>query len=300
MNTQLFYCKQCWKQFNNKNSKNNQTNKVHGNNDTIKTYNRSQPKITNYYSIPLCLKQRLNKNSNINISNDYKLINPNIEQLFKTYNYLFFDNKLYSVQLKWNHKEKYRAGYCKYNNETNECLIELSLCLLQYRSSKEMIETLIHEMIHSYLFIKKLNNDHTSHGSRFLSIMNVINHVCKDCNLNITVRHNFHDEIQENKSCKWECNLCQRIIYRPYCRPPGKHEKWWNKHKRECGGVYKIIESNNIKINWKSGNNHKRKEKANKMTDENTKILKQFVNCPICNIYVHQFLINEHLDQCGQ
>ena len=195
----------------------------------------------------------MNKNTQINISSDYNLINPDINKLFKIYDYLFFDNKLNSVQLKWNDKEKRNAGYCKFNSMTSECIIELSSSLLQYRTTKEIIQTLIHEMIHSYIYInKKINHDRTKHGSRFSSIMNVINHICKDCKLHVTVRHNFFEEIKINKSCKWQYNgICKRVIYRPWYKQPGKHEIWWNRHQNECGGTYQQIESNNIKINYR-------------------------------------------------
>eukprot|EP01084_Bolivina_argentea_P190511 327359_1 len=335
-NTQLFYCKICWKQYNKKTniqkikSKCNKPSNIESKQEQK---DANYPKITNYYSIPLCLKNRLQTNSKINLLTDYQLINPNIHHLFNKYNYSFFDNKLHSVQLKWNYREKFNAGYCKYNTNTNICVIELSALLLQYRNTKEVIETLIHEMIHSYLYIKQLNHDRTSHGCRFLSIMNVINYLCinKNNNLNISVRHGYTNEIEMNKSHKWKCNgICSRIIYRPICRPPGKHEIWWNKHQIECGGIYKIVEINSNKHNLNSfeweqkillkqqekerikSEKKLKKQKRNKCNNEQQKTNKRnwngnnkqnnvtlnIVDCPICGISVHRFMINEHLDEC--
>ena len=44
------------------------------------------------------------------------------------------------------------AGTCQMQ-EYGSCLITLSEPLLQYRNHNELKETLLHEMIHAYLFI---------------------------------------------------------------------------------------------------------------------------------------------------
>eukprot|EP01084_Bolivina_argentea_P306178 529032_1 len=235
---------------------------------------KNSPKITNYYCIPLCLKNRLKRNCRINIIDDYKLINPNIYSLFNKYNHLFFDNKLKTVCVKWDYSEKINAGLC--TNISNFCTISLSVQLLQFRPTKDLIETLLHEMIHSYLFIKQLHHkEKTHHGARFLTIMNVINYICNIGNikkhlnnkykLNIWIRHNYLSELDAMKSHKWQCNQCKQIIFRPYCRAPGPHEKWWNKHLLQCGGIYKVIELNNKKRlsndEWEMKKKLKRKEK---------------------------------------
>ena len=229
------------------------------------------PKITNHYCIPLCLKQRLDNGSKIDLKKDYKLINPNIHMLFAKYNRLFFDDKLNKyVFLKWDYSEKKNAGLCIKDRDTM-ITIFLSVPLLQYRPSKDLIETLLHEMIHAYLFIKKIHyKEKTHHGARFLTIMNVINYVCTPSKLKIETRHNFLSELNANKSHKWQCDgLCQNIILRPSIRPPGIHEKWWIKHERECGGTYKIIQFNKNKCGltndeWKQKKLLKKQEKDKK------------------------------------
>ena len=44
------------------------------------------------------------------------------------------------------------AGTCKYEGQTSST-ISLSEPLLKFRTNNELKETLIHEMIHAYLFI---------------------------------------------------------------------------------------------------------------------------------------------------
>ncbi len=61
------------------------------------------------------------------------------------------------------------------------------------------METLLHEMIHAYLFITDGNDDHDGHGKAFHSHMYRIN---KEAGTKISVYHNFHDEV-----CMIDCTL---------------------------------------------------------------------------------------------
>ena len=63
-----------------------------------------------------------------------------------------------------------------------------------------MVETLLHEMIHAYLFVTDGNDDHDGHGSAFHEHMYRIN---KETGTKISVYHNFHDEVStENQESK--------------------------------------------------------------------------------------------------
>ena len=81
------------------------------------------------------------------------------------------------------------AGTCKLEHY-NSCTITLSESLLQFRNSNEIKETLLHEMIHAYLFITNPKSClvEGGHGKEFKEIMQNINSLS---GLNISIYHNF-------------------------------------------------------------------------------------------------------------
>ena len=77
------------------------------------------------------------------------------------------------------------AGLCRYEKRAGMCSISLSVPLLKLRPRKDLVETLIHEMIHAYLFVTNNNRDRDGHGPEFQYHMNRIN---QETGTNITVR----------------------------------------------------------------------------------------------------------------
>lgn len=65
-----------------------------------------------------------------------------IHKSFLLFNDLFFNGKLSSVEVKWSSRMTLCAGLCYYNIG-GYCVIKLSHKLLQYRSNKEVLETLL-------------------------------------------------------------------------------------------------------------------------------------------------------------
>ncbi|SBS96236.1 conserved Plasmodium protein, unknown function [Plasmodium ovale curtisi] len=88
---------------------------------------------------------------------------PDLQELFCEYNARYFFDKLKSVQVKWSNKMKLCAGICVYK-KSGYCCIRLSLPLLKLRKIKEYRETLLHEMIHAFLFLTRSNSKHDGHG----------------------------------------------------------------------------------------------------------------------------------------
>ena len=92
----------------------------------------------------------------------------NLNKNFIEYNKLFFENSLEKITLSWSTKMTSCAGlFITEDNKTP--LIRLSEPLLKYRSYKEIRETLLHEMIHAYCYIKKydMSDDLSGHGKYF-------------------------------------------------------------------------------------------------------------------------------------
>ncbi len=98
-----------------------------------------------------------------NLKVNENVLNANIHELFIFFNLAFFNNKLDVVILEWSTKMTLCAGICYYQVrivaltlfQDGLCTIRLSKSLLKFRSEEELQETLIHEMIHAYLFLTK-------------------------------------------------------------------------------------------------------------------------------------------------
>ncbi|KAG0229965.1 hypothetical protein BGX31_006022 [Mortierella sp. GBA43] len=131
--------------------------------------------------------------------------------LFLAFNDQYFESKL---------------SACEY------CSIRLSEPLLKFRPESDYIDTLLHEMIHAYLFVTKAIQDHDGHGADFTtrakgaSVDEIsfqfqyhMNRINQAAGTSITIYHTFHDEV----------------------RPPQPADRWFAEHQATCGGTYTKI-----------------------------------------------------------
>ncbi|KAL7286920.1 hypothetical protein TKK_0018864 [Trichogramma kaykai] len=167
---------------------------------------------------------------------------PNIHALFVQFNANFFWSKLLPVQVKWSPRMTSCAGICSFNPRNRECIISLSTPLLKLRPRKDLVETLLHEMIHAYLFLTNNDRDRDGHGPNFQNHMRRINNAA---GTNITIYHTFHDEVKFYQQHWWRCNgPCQNrapffgTVRRAMNRAPGPNDLWWNEHEATCGGKF--------------------------------------------------------------
>ena len=131
-----------------------------------------------------------------------------VHDLFVLYSQLLFHDSLAAVSVRWSNRMTVCAGLCKYDTRAGGCEIALSESLLRYRSKQEVVETLIHEMIHAYLFVgDTTQRDHDAHGPNFCMHMSRINQLL---GLRISVYHTFHAEVKLYKRFVWQCQgKCQ-------------------------------------------------------------------------------------------
>lgn len=186
------------------------------------------------------------------VDESWELIDPipDIRQLFLQFNDAYFKGILASVEVKWSPRMTLCAGLCCYEGRGGLCSIRLSSPLLKLRPRKDLVQTLLHEMIHALLFVTQNNKDHDSHGPEFHKHMHRIN---AESGANITVYHNFHDEVNVYRQHWWQCSgPCRRrppyygIVRRAMNRAPSPRDTWWTDHQRTCGGTYtKIKEPEN-------------------------------------------------------
>ena len=149
---------------------------------------------------------------------------------------------LFNLQVKWSPRMTVCAGLCSYQGRGGLCSIRLSVPLLKLRPRKDFVETLLHEMIHAYLFVTDGNDDHDGHGPAFHEHMFRINAAA---GTNISVYHNFHDEVALYKTHWWKCDgPCQNrrpfygMVKRSMNRAPGPNDRWWAEHRAMCGGSF--------------------------------------------------------------
>ncbi|CAO3638940.1 unnamed protein product [Cunninghamella echinulata] len=203
--------------------------------------------------------------------------NPDLIELFLAFNDMYFDGQLGMVEVKWSTKMKVCAGLCRYQSG-GYCTICLSEPLLKFRPRSDMINTLLHEMIHALLFVTKRFDNHESHGPEFLREADRIN---RRAGTNITVYHNFNDEVNHYKTHVWRCDgPCQHqppyfgYVKRSMNRPPQNADSWFARHQKKCGGTFIKIKSppakpkTTKKLSEKSLKDKKKfNEQSNKMTN---------------------------------
>uniref|UniRef100_A0A1A9VRW7 Protein with SprT-like domain at the N terminus n=1 Tax=Glossina austeni TaxID=7395 RepID=A0A1A9VRW7_GLOAU len=169
---------------------------------------------------------------------------PDIFALFGQFDDKFFQCRLKCVTLEWSKRMFSCAGICysRKNALGMDVTIRLSEPLLKLRSRKDLIETMLHEMIHAYCFVLHIREGNGGHGPQFQKIMNAIN---QTAGTNITVYHSFHDEVKLYKQHWWRCNgVCQNrspffgYVKRTCNRAPGPNDFWWAKHQQDCGGAF--------------------------------------------------------------
>uniref|UniRef100_A0A4W4EAZ9 SprT-like domain-containing protein n=1 Tax=Electrophorus electricus TaxID=8005 RepID=A0A4W4EAZ9_ELEEL len=188
--------------------------------------------------------------------------NPDVRAMFLRFNDAFFWGKLGGVEVKWSPRMTLCAGVCSYEGRGGLCSIRLSEPLLKLRPRRDLVQTLLHEMIHALLFVTQNNRDRDGHGPEFCKHMNRINQAS---GANITIYHSFHDEVDVYRQHWWRCNgPCRSrrpflgYVKRAMNRPPSAQDPWWEDHRRTCGGTYvKIKEPENYR---KKGKREEKKE----------------------------------------
>lgn len=166
---------------------------------------------------------------------------PDIKKLFKEFNARYFYGKLNKTVIEWSPRMTRSAGLCYYK-ENRRCCIRLSAPLLKARPLEDIVDTLIHEMIHAYLYATTDDKDCLGHGEVFQFHMNRIN---KQAGTKITVYHEFYDEIEKCRQHWWQCDgPCRHttprygLVKRAINRAPSASEGWFLDHRENCGGTF--------------------------------------------------------------
>ncbi|GAA5798079.1 hypothetical protein HPULCUR_003479 [Helicostylum pulchrum] len=165
---------------------------------------------------------------------------PDVRPLFLYFNKKYFDNKLNHVEVEWSDQLTTSAGYY-----TQGCglpsIVQLSTPLLNSGTKKDVIEVLLHEMIHAFLFLTDpyyYGVDEDEHGPQFLEQAGRINEAT---GYTIFFYHIFEDEADISPTHAWQCNgKCWEES--PNSGPPDPNSASYKDHQLKCGGTYKKIE----------------------------------------------------------
>jgi len=192
-----------------------------------------------------CSKHTDGNNGNL-LDPEWEVLDPNpdIHALFVQFDKRFFWSSLGSVELEWSKRMYTCAGICYYQKRgfAEKCNIRLSQPLLALRPRGDLVNTLIHEMIHAFLFVTHSDRDRDGHGPRFQSHMHRINQAASTT---ITIYHEWHEETDYYKKHIWRCDgPCHQrkpffgFVKRVSNRAPGPNDRWWEKHKAGCSGKF--------------------------------------------------------------
>ncbi|KFQ29432.1 SprT-like domain-containing protein Spartan, partial [Mesitornis unicolor] len=197
---------------------------------------------------------------------------PDVHGLFVQFNQALFWGRLAAVEVSWSPRMTLCAGVCRYEGKGGMCSIRLSEPLLKLRPRKDLVETLLHEMIHALLFVTNNDKDRESHGPEFCKHMRRINRLT---GANVTIYHTFHDEVDSYRQHWWRCNgPCQNrkpyfgYVKRSMNRAPSARDFWWAEHQETCGGTFTKV---------------KEPENFSKKSKEKTQAAKQLPNSKLIN-----------------
>lgn len=173
---------------------------------------------------------------------------PDIHELFCHYNSIYFDDALSTCFVSWAPRlTSSMAASCDCTVE-GHCEIQLSVLLLKCRSSADLKNILLHEMIHAFMWIMHKNNNHSDHGSIFWKIANSMNSNLKDdlqrpsSGYNITSHHGFPNEEKTSRAHLWMCTSCGESSHSDCLEKKGSDNDCgnrlcgWHKHKKLCSG----------------------------------------------------------------
>lgn len=168
--------------------------------------------------------------------------NPDIRELFMEFNEIYFHGFLDACEVRWSPRMTLCAGVCSWEGRGGLCSIRLSKPLLSLRPRSDLVNTLLHEMIHAWEFLYRYHRNRESHGPEFLRIAEEINNIA---GTNITVYHTFHDEVDSYRTHWWRCTgVCRTqqpffgFVRRAMNRAPGPSDWWWKKHRISCSGTF--------------------------------------------------------------
>ncbi|KAA0162377.1 hypothetical protein FNF28_04714 [Cafeteria roenbergensis] len=166
---------------------------------------------------------------------------PNLHELFTQFNHLFFGGALDCVSVEWSKRMTLCAGQCQFSR--THCVVKLSEPLLALRPEADLVDTLLHEQIHAWLWTRRVfEREDNGHGPQFKAKMQELNQAY---GTSISPYHDWHAEVDSFRGHWWRCTgMCRHqpprygMVKRAMNRRPGPLDPWWKDHAERCGGSY--------------------------------------------------------------
>lgn len=159
---------------------------------------------------------------------------PNLWEVFKSYNEELFSNEIKGFSVRWCSRLKSVAGKTVLRPFPK---ITLSKTLLVGREIRVMVETLLYEMIHGFLFCTTHVNT-LRHGEDFVKLMTGINQVT---NLNVSILDEGGLNHIAHLQVIWQCTNCKREIVRFKRKSDQPRDATARRHSMKCRGSWVII-----------------------------------------------------------
>lgn len=183
-----------------------------------------------------------------------------IHALYNLFLSLYFDSDLGPTRVEWSTARMTAcAGVCVYE-PGGGVVVRLSAPLLALRPPADLLNTLLHEMIHAEARVRlwsAADAGRDGHGPRFRAKAAAINADARPDPVrpaggyNITVFHTFADEVRSFQTHGWRCERCGHEIFRAMNRPPQPADCvvkgrgtcngvgcGYHTHAVACGGAY--------------------------------------------------------------
>ncbi|KAI0566731.1 SprT-like protein [Gracilaria domingensis] len=242
---------------------------------------------------------------------------PDVHALFLEYNRKHFENRITHTYVEYSRRMTACAGTCTFMR--TGCRIGLSEPLLKLRPVSDLKSTLLHEMIHAFLFLTQgyKRDGPDGHGPIFMRHAHRINRT--EPGVEITPYHTFHAEVDAYRAHHWRCDKCGRLIKRAMNRAPAPTDAWWPAHARKCRGTFVKIAGpppkkpkskrapklgavglgtshtgnfsdsviRTLRIDHLMGRTSNMKDSGSERTA-----------CPMCDIQIDKKLLSKHLQSC--
>lgn len=161
---------------------------------------------------------------------------PNVQRLFARFNRQYFYGLLDVVSVSYgNANMTDSAGLTRFTGADDDIVICLSRPLLDKAKRSDIVETLLHEMIHAYLMVIG-REDYEEHGRRFMAELDRLN---KALGVRMECEHDIDTDTEALKPYLWRCNgRCEAEQRRANKREPGESH-----HEPGCDGEF-VLQDN--------------------------------------------------------
>ncbi|XP_063979926.1 DNA-dependent metalloprotease dvc-1-like [Diachasmimorpha longicaudata] len=156
----------------------------------------------------------------------------NIREIFRQFNIRFFYSKVKHFTLRVSTKIKADLG------RTDLAKLEIVLAKVVLLENRKLwIETLLHQMIHAYLWEIGVSN--AKNGGHDLEFMNEAARINREAICQVDAEHPTPN-LPNLQKYVYVCKKCRLTVYRRLRRQPNTGDIWFFAHRNECGGEFKL------------------------------------------------------------